>query len=121
MAASKHGKNAAVAPAGSHTTDPASLRAKTVARPALRSRTFHMKWREHLAAHLAHTLPWTSRVEWAAASGESVSHINACATKSEADRKTLRVVDVLFLKPEEREEIIQAIREWGAAIDRGDL
>lgn len=80
-----------------------------------------MRWRERLAAHLSNTLPWTSRVEWAAASGESVSHIHACASESEADRKTLRVVDLLFLKREEREAVLAAISEWASAIERGDL
>ncbi len=80
-----------------------------------------MRWRERLASHLAVNMSWTARLQWAARAGVSVSHINACALVTEADRKTLRVVDVLFLDEREREEIIAAIREWSAAIERGDL
>ncbi len=105
----------------SHNTDHSPLRARTVARPSLRSRTHHMRWRERIAAVVDHAVPWTSRVAWAASSGESVSHINACALPTEADRKTLRVVDLLFLSMDEREEIIRAIRDWGAAIERGEM
>lgn len=79
-----------------------------------------MRWRERVAEMLATSLPWSSRVEWAARSGESISHINACAISSEADRKTLRLVDVLFLAPDERAAVLNAIEEWARAIERGD-
>jgi len=60
-------------------------------------------------------------MQWAAAADQDRSHLDACATVSEADRKTLRAVDILFLDEETFEEVVRALREWRGAIERGEV
>lgn len=119
-----HRLHRAAEPADAHVTERAKPLARSViqaARRALRSRVHHMRWRERIADLIANTLPLRARLAWAAASGESFAFINACATTSEADRKTLRVVDLLFMAPAERAAVMHAIEEWAQAIERGEM
>ncbi len=87
----------------------------------MRSQVHHLRWRERIAEIVSHAISVRSRIEWAAAADQDRSHLDACATAGEADRKTIRVVDLLFVKDDEFEEIVGAVREWRAAIARGDL
>lgn len=117
-----HAPKRADSSAISHDTE----RAKPLARPVLsprvvRGRALHMRWRERIATLVGHTVAMKSRLAWASASGESLAHLMACANPTEADRKTLRLVDLLFLGADERAEIMAAIEEWAQAIERGEL
>lgn len=105
---------------------PSAERAKRLTRSVeatatVGNRVRHLRWRERIATLLGHTLPMRARLAWAAASGESISWINGCASPADADRKTFRLVDVLFLPAEERALVLAAIEEWAQAIERGEL
>lgn len=130
----EHDTQRANAVESGHATEQPALRARPVARPRItppmpgstaktpvRSRSHHLRWRERIATLVSGVVPHTSRLAWAAASGESASHLIACASPAEADRKTLRLVDLLFLKADERAAIMNAIEEWALAIEKGDL
>lgn len=70
---------------------------------------------------MSHAISVRSRIDWAAAADQDRSHLDACASSAEADRKTLRLVDLLFVKESELEEILAAVREWHASIARGEM
>ncbi len=105
---------------------PITERAKPLPRSAvqrrpLRSNVHQLAWRERLAAVVSLEIPPRSRIEWAAAADQDRSHIDACASEAEADRKTLRAVDLLFVRDEEFEAIVRALREWRGAMARGEM
>jgi hypothetical protein len=109
---------------------PSAERAKPLRRSAevgdrpsdpLRSRVSHLRWRERIAALVGNVVPMAARAAWARAANHDPKWLDRCASPASADKHTLRLVDLLFLKAHERAEIMNAIEEWAQALERGDL
>ena len=86
-----------------------------------RSRALHLHWRERIATLLSQTTTQPRRAVWAAAADVDPSMMEAFACIAEADRKTVRAVDLLFMPRTERQAVLAAIEEWATAIERGEM
>lgn len=91
------------------------------ARAPIRSQSNHLEWRKRIAQVISLATTFRTRQKWAAAASQDQSHLEACASVIQADRKTLRAIDMLFLDEDAFEEVVRALREWRGAIERGDL